>query len=196
MEAAPTRGKFVKFDAKRRGYVITSDDTVIPLGTQVAVIYDQIQVGWMKFNGRGQPPERKMGALFAGFVPASRSDLGDEDQALWEIGLSGKTQDPWQQHICLPMQVVESGDLLIFDTSSQTGRNEANQVISLCNRMRRQNPEHFPVVKLELGGFDHKDTRIGRVHTPKFTHVGSAARTDVSAGLVSLNDEMSDAIPF
>src|SRR5262245_56411004 len=52
---ASTRGTWVKFDKSGR-YLRTKDDTEISKGTRAAVAYPQIQVGHMKFQGRGQPP--------------------------------------------------------------------------------------------------------------------------------------------
>src|SRR5262245_61066100 len=82
-------GVFSKF-AKDGVYRKQADDAQIPTGTEVAVVYDEIRVGWIKFLEKGQQPDRKMGPVFSGFVPAEREELGDLDEALWEIGLSGK----------------------------------------------------------------------------------------------------------
>ena len=38
-------------------------------GKESVVIYDQIMVGRIKFLGKGTPPDRQMGRLFAGFMP-------------------------------------------------------------------------------------------------------------------------------
>src|SRR5262245_19438004 len=56
-------GTFFKF-AKDGKFKQTSNDEEIPEGTQFVVIYDQTQGGWIKFNGKGEPPERKQGPLF------------------------------------------------------------------------------------------------------------------------------------
>src|SRR5262245_48257085 len=59
-------GKFFKF-AKDGKFRTTGDDSEIPEGTLFVCIYDQTQAGWIKFNGKGVPPERRMGTLFDGF---------------------------------------------------------------------------------------------------------------------------------
>src|SRR5262249_10164573 len=87
-------GTYFKF-GKDGKFVKASDDEEIPEGTEFVVIYDQVQGGWVKFMGKGNPPERKQGPLFAGFVPPPREELGDTDQSEWEEGLSGKPADPW-----------------------------------------------------------------------------------------------------
>src|SRR5262249_16447686 len=70
-----------------------ADDVQIPTGTEVAVVYEEIRVGWIKFGEKGQQPERKIGPVFDGFVPPPREELGDLDESKWEIGLSGKPTD-------------------------------------------------------------------------------------------------------
>src|SRR5262245_6169604 len=97
-----TGGTFIKF-AKDGVYRRQSDDAQIPTGTEVAVVYDEIRVGWIKFLDKGQQPERKMGPVFSGFVPAGREELGDLDETQWEIGLSGKPTDPWQFQVLVPL---------------------------------------------------------------------------------------------
>jgi hypothetical protein len=97
--AVSTTGTFIKF-AKDGVYRKQKDDTAIPTGTEVTVVYDQIRVGWIRFNGRGQQPERRMGPVFDGYVPEARESLGDSDPDKWEIGLSGKPADPWHLRRC------------------------------------------------------------------------------------------------
>src|SRR5262249_58386792 len=87
-------GTYFKF-GKDGKFVKSSDEEEIPEGTEFVVIYDQAQGGWVKFMGKGNPPIRKQGPLFAGFVPPPREELGDTDQSEWEDGLSGKPADPW-----------------------------------------------------------------------------------------------------
>jgi hypothetical protein len=188
-------GTFFKF-AKDGKFRKTADEEEVPEGTQFVVIYDQIQGGWIKFTGKGNPPERKQGNLFDGFVPVDRETLGDTDESEWEEGLSGKPQDPWQFQVLLPLQHVETGELYVFSTSSITGRRAADSLITLCGRMQRLEPNDYPVIKLRISGFEHRDERVGWVKTPAFERVGKAAKADTALADTSLANEMSDAIPF
>jgi RecA-family ATPase len=108
-----TGGVFIKF-AKDGVYRKQADDAQIPTGTEVAIVYDEIRVGWIKFLEKGQQPERKMGPVFSGFVPSGREELGDLDEAQWEIGLSGKPTDPWQFQVLVPMHDTKNGEMYIF----------------------------------------------------------------------------------
>jgi hypothetical protein len=187
-------GVLFKFSKDQR-FRRVDDGEEIPLGREFTVVYDQIQVGWIKFNGKGELPERKMGALFQGFVPCPRDELGDDDQSLWEVGLSGKPADPWQQQILLPLQ-AEDGELFIFGTTSITGRRAVGRVIDECRKMLRREPNDYPVVKLALSSFQHREERIGRVTVPAFVRVGKTPKTGVAAIDTSIAADMNDEIPF
>jgi hypothetical protein len=187
-------GVLFKF-AKDQRFRRVDDGEEIPLGTEFTVVYDQIQVGWIKFNGKGEPPERKMGALFQGFIPCPRDELGDDDQSLWEVGLSGKPADPWQQQILLPLQ-AEDGELFIFGTTSITGRRAVGRVIDECRKMLRREPNDYPVVKLAVSSFQHREERIGRVTVPAFVRVGKTPKTGMAAIDTSLTADLNDEVPF
>jgi hypothetical protein len=190
-----TGGTFIKF-AKDGVYRKQADDAQIATGTEVAVVYEEIRVGWIKFLEKGEQPERKMGPVFSGFVPPAREELGDLDEAQWEIGLSGKPTDPWQFQVLVPMHDIKNGEMYIFGTTSITGRRECDKLTSACARMQKSEPDFYPVVKLDVSGFEHRDSRIGWVRTPCFTRIGKAPKSDTSAAQTSLADNMSDAVPF
>src|SRR5262249_40580685 len=44
------------------------------------------------------------------------------------------------------------------------------------DRLRRSDPDIYPVVRLKPSGFNHKDERVGWVHTPSFVVVGHTAK--------------------
>jgi hypothetical protein len=187
-------GVLFKF-AKDQRFRRIDDGEEIPLGKEFTVVYDQIQVGWIKFTGKGNPPERKMGPLFEGFAPCPRDELGDNDESLWEQGLSGKPADPWQSQILLPLQ-AEDGELFIFGTTSITGRRAVGRLIDECRKMQRREPNDYPVVKLALGSFQHRDERVGRVTVPAFVRVGKTPKTGVAAIDTSIGTDFNDEIPM
>src|SRR5262245_19496941 len=193
--AVGTSGTFIKF-AKDGVYRKQADDVQIPAGTEVAVVYEEIRVGWIKFGEKGQQPERKMGPVFDGFVPPSRGELGDLDESQWEIGLSGKPTDPWQFQVLVPMHDTKNGEMYIFGTTSVNGRRECDKLISACARMQKSEPDFYPVVKLDVSGFEHRDRRIGWLRSPCFTHIVRAPKSDSTAAQTSIGDNMSDAVPF
>jgi len=188
-------GTFIKF-AKDGVFRKQLDDAKISEGTEAVLIYDQIRVGQIKFQGKGNPPIRHMGPVFAGFVPPDRDTLGDLDEAEWEKGLSGKPVDPWQFQVLLPLQDTKNGELLIFGTSSITGRRACDNLIAMCGRMQVREPDDYPVIRLDVSGFKHRNEQIGWVKVPAFTRVGKAPKSDVSMAVTKVSDDMSEEIPW
>jgi hypothetical protein len=191
-------GTFFKF-AKDGKFRTTGDDEEVPEGTEFVVVYDQIQAGWIKFNGKGKEPDRRMGPIFAGFMPPPRESLGDTDKSRWEIGLDGKPADPWQHQVLVPLLNPKTDELSIFNTTNKTGRRATGTLIKRCERMRKREPDKYPVIKLEIGGFEHDDERVGWVKTPKFPVIGSAPKNkggDDDNTATEVADEMNDEIPF
>jgi hypothetical protein len=187
-----TRFKFAKDHRYRR----VSDDEEVPLGKEFVVIYDQIMVGWIRFLEKGTPPDRRMGRLFGGFMPCPRPDLGDTDRSLWELGLSGAPADPWLSQILLPLQAVDGGELHLFGTTSITGRNAVGRVIDESRKMQRHDPDNYPIIKLALGSFQHRDERVGRVVVPAFPRIGKTAKASDAAIDTSVAADLSDEIPW
>jgi hypothetical protein len=187
-------GVLIKF-AKDQRFRRVDDGEEVPLGTEFTVVYDQVQVGWIRFSGKGNLPERKMGPLFAGFAPCPRDELGDNDPSLWEVGLSGKPADPWQSQILLPLQAAD-GTLYIFGTTSITGRRAVGRLLDECRKMQRREPNEYPVIKLALGSFQHRDERVGNVVVPAFPRVGKTPKTGMAAIDTAVGTDLDDAIPF
>ena len=72
-EVAPSgiAGRLIKFD--KSGKFVTSDDgSEIDEGAEFTALCDQTVVGWQRFNGPGEPPDKVMGLLYDGFVMPPR----------------------------------------------------------------------------------------------------------------------------
>jgi hypothetical protein len=113
----------------------------------------------------------------------------------WELGLDGKPADPWKHQIALVFQDAASQELFTFVTTSKTGRKACVDLIRHYDRTQRQTPGELPVVRMRTGGFNHSDTRVGFVTTPRFVVCGrqprdSVAKPDTSTGAF-LNDDIS-----
>src|SRR5262245_18511555 len=196
-EIAPASivGRMVKFNSKQSNFITADDDETIPEDAEFIVLADQTMIGWVKFN-RDAPPDRVMGLLYDGFIMPRRESLGDMDEADWPAGLSGKPEDPWQHHNYLVLQHTETSELFTFVTSSTTGRRAVGNLLHHYNRMQRTNPDELPVVKLKVGGFNHRDERIGWVPTPVFAVVGRAQRDSAAKPDTSLAGDLNDSIPI
>lgn len=188
-------GTFFKFDGKEKKFVKAMDGEEIAEGRQFVVVYDQIQAGWIKFQGKGESPIRKQGSIFEGYVPPARETLGEMDESEWELGLSGKPADPWQFQILIPMQ-AEDGELYVFQAGNQTSRRVADALIAACGRMEKTEPDQYPIYRLRIAGFAHRDPRVGWVSTPALDRVGKAPKADTTMTDTSLAGELNDEIPW
>jgi integrase len=125
-----------------------------------------------------------------------RDTLGDQDESLWETGLNGKPADPWQHHMYVVLQNRRTAELFTFVTPSRIGRRAVGNLLKHYERLKRQSPGDYPLVKLRVGGFQHFDDRVGWVKTPTFVVVGAvpkvaAAKPDTPAG-GAINDSIPD----
>jgi hypothetical protein len=189
-------GRLVKFS--KDGQFITADDEKpIDQATEFVALCDQTLIGWLKFNGEGEAPDREMGLLYGDFVMPPRESLGDLSQSDWDMGLDGEPQDPWQHHICIVLQNTATQELFTYDTSSKTGRRACGNLLRHYDRMRRTHPDDLPRVRLGAGGFQHKDTRVGWVIVPLFIVIGRTPRDGVaSPEPTTTAKSLNDAIPF
>ena len=197
-EIAPASivGRLIKF-SKDGQFITADDDQPVPPEAEFTVLADQTLVGWLKFNGDGEAPSREMGLLYESFVMPPRESLGDLDKSLWELGLDGHPQDPWQHFVYLVLQDVSTSELFTYTTSSKTGRRACGNLLRHYDRMRRNHPDDLPRVRLGAGGFEHRDTRVGWVSVPLFIVIGRTPRDGVAKPETTTTSEfLSDTIPF
>jgi hypothetical protein len=198
-EIAPASivGRLVKFT--KDGQFATSDDgTVIGDSIDFIALVDQTLIGWVKFGQEGEPPERHMGLLYDGFVMPPRDSLGDLNRAKWEIGLDGQPADPWQHHVYLVLQRGDTSELFTFATSSMTGRRAIGTLLRHYDRiMQRARSGEYPVIRLKVGGFQHRDDRVGWVKVPVLAVVGRAPKDGTATPPdTSLKADLNDEIGF
>jgi hypothetical protein len=196
-EIAPSSfvGALVKFSKDGKFVIAESGEEISPDKDFIALC-DEVLVGWIKFNGQGEPPDRVMGLHYDSFVMPERETLGDLDESAWPAGLSGEPADPWQHQICLVLQDRENLELFTFATSSISGRRAVGNLLRHYERLRKSNPDDYPIVRLKPGGFNHRDPRVGWVATPTFAVVGRAPKASAAKPDSSPSRDMDDEIPF
>jgi hypothetical protein len=185
----------IKFS--KEGKFVTHDDgEAISEDTDFIALCDQTLIGWVRFNNDGAPPDRFRGLLYDGFVMPKRATLGDTDPAAWELGLDGKPADPWQHHVCLVLQRGDTAELFTYVASSVTGRRAVGVLLRHYDRLSRTNPDMFPVVRLKIGGFQHRDDRVGWVKVPTLAVVGRAPKDSAAKPDTSLAADLNDEVLF
>jgi len=186
-------GRLIKFSTKVNKYVTIDDGSDIE-DTDYIALCNETLVGWVKFSGDDAPPERVMGLLYDGFRMPPREELGDLDQTQWPAGLNNAPEDPWKHQICLPLMNTATQELLVYAALSETSRRAVGRLLQHFERMLRLNAGELPIVRLKVGGFNHRDPRVGWVSTPQFAIVGRTKRDSVAKS--TFPDDLDDSIPF
>jgi hypothetical protein len=84
-----------------------------------------VMKAWVRFDG-GKVVDQRIGKVSDGFKWGDREELGDSDENGWERDGSGKPRDPWSKQYYLPLEDLETGDLVVFVTGSEGGRGAVN----------------------------------------------------------------------
>jgi hypothetical protein len=188
-------GRMVKFDGKLGKFVTPDDSAPVDEETDFIALCDQTLIGYVKFGAKGEPPTKEMGLLYDGFIMPDRSSLGDTDMSAWEMGLDGKPADPWQHHIYLVLQKVGTDELFTYCSSSATGRRAIGTLLRHYDRMQRGHTGYFPLIRLKVGGFQHRDDRVGWVNAPVLAAIGRVPGSDAVAPPPNPG-EFNDDVPF
>jgi hypothetical protein len=190
-EGANELGRLLKFS---KGHFLVGTEE-IPLGGEFVAHVQHWTRGWVKFK-LGELVERKVGRVADGFVVPQRDELDDGIESLWEKGPNGQPTDPWTQQSYLPLEDVETGEIVTFVSGSVGGR---QAVSNLAARAARQMVMlGLPRVELAVESYKHKS--FGRIDKPSFSIVGwtnPKPKAEVVQLVAEKNhDEFSDEIPF
>jgi hypothetical protein len=189
LEATRGHEKLLKFVKGK--YKVGEDE--VPLGTQYVCHASQLMYCWIKFADE-KVVERRHGKAIEKWIPPERGELGDSDQSKWETGLDGKPKDPWSFQHLLPCENLESGEVVIFVTSSIGGKIATEEVVrEYARRLKRKGTRALPIVKLAS---KEMPTKLwGNVPRPHFEVDGWE---DAPAEGVNKSgpNELNDPIPF
>ena len=184
-EGAGELGTLLKYS--KGHYIIGTDE--VAMGTEYIAHVQHWVRGYVKFKG-GCLIEHKVGRVADGFAVPTREQLDETDQASWEKSPSGEPKDPWSKQSYLPLENIETGEIVTFVSGSFGGR----QAIS---RLCSQAAKHLatmgqPIIKLGTESYKHK--AYGRtdkpvLHLVRWTSEGGAVPASAA-------DILSDEIPF
>jgi hypothetical protein len=196
-EEAPSRlvGRRIDFSKEGEFVVFDTGEKVGP-ETDFLALCAETLVEWIKFNGEGVAPTQIAGLLYDGFELPSKDELPDRDKSQWPIGLSGEPEDPWKRGTYIVLQNADTHEFFTFVTRTNTGRRAAANLLRHYERLRKSHPDECPVVRLKVGGFEHKDSRVGWVKTPVFVVVGRSKVDPTTRPDTSPAADMDDQIPF
>lgn len=170
MSISSITGTLIKFN---KGDWITGDDEDLEENTELVANMDQLMVGWIKWVDN-RPAEQIMGPVAEGYQAQRRAELGDTDQADWEVDDQGRPRDPWQfsNYIVLkdPGQDAVEGNLYTFATSSKGGLGAIGALCREYGKEMRRRPDMYPIIRLGVDVYEHRT--YGRIKTPTLTIIG------------------------
>jgi|HubBroStandDraft_6_1064221.scaffolds.fasta_scaffold1554654_2 hypothetical protein len=115
-EGANELGALLKYS--KGHYFVGTDE--IPMGTEYLAHVHLWVRGYVKFKG-GALIEHKVGKVADGFVIPEREDLDETDSSTWETSPSGEAKDPWTKQSYLPLENLETGEVVTFVSGSVGG---------------------------------------------------------------------------
>jgi hypothetical protein len=196
---------FLKF--KKGQYFVREDEVAI--GSEFLAHTKSWLKCWIKFID-GQKVDQKVYRVFKGEKPPERDELCDLDQSEWPTR-DGKPEDPWSYQYYMPVENLETGDVLIFVTSSWGGRKAVAELCTTYAKRLKSGGDGQPIIKLAATEMPTKNH--GKVAAPKFVIVAyDDAEREVDTGemvstikaqpeapakkIAATADDMDDAIPY
>jgi hypothetical protein len=145
-------GKLLKFDIKTRKYFI--GDNEVPLGREYIAHCDQFARGWTKFVNK-EKVDQKVVKVSEG-KPPTRKELDDLD-------LVDTENDSWVYHRYLPLEDIETGEIVIFVSKSRGGRIALTELLKTYAHTWERG---LPTVKLATDTFP--SPAYGPIPRPNF----------------------------
>jgi hypothetical protein len=178
----------------------TYDDGVeVPAGTKFVAHLHETQRGFINFSHDG-PPDVRMVRIGENAETPERDALGDHDQNLWPIGLSGGKEDPWKEQFAIPMQRHDAGgELFIYVARGSVAMNSVKNLLGSWRWHPNRQNGLIPVIEIKNGTYPSK--RFGGLKPkPVLAIVDWVTRTGAPPTPLPppkpLRVEMNDSIPF
>jgi hypothetical protein len=183
--------KFTKFGEFEAG----ENSINIPHGTELIAHMGDVLIGWQRWQDQ-RPTEQVMGLVRDNFQPPRRSELGDNDQSLWEVDDSGKSRDPWQKTTMVIFKGLDNDELYTFSTSSKGGIQAVGKLSKEYGKQMRMRPNQFPVVRLGWDSYEHSNKQYGEIRYPVFEIVGWADRDEIDKALAGMQGGAQEQLPL
>ena len=205
LDAAKQEARFDRLMKFREGAYFIQDD-VIPLATEYLAHAAAWTKVWIKFiDGKrvGYKPYR----VALKEQPPPREELDDLDESSWPKR-DGKPNDPWVFQYLLPLENLETGEVVIFTTSTVGGRIGVSELAGAyahqkIAKRKADQPSGQPIIRLS---WKEMPTKYGTKRPrPHFEIVGwdetEASRAGIPEETLTENtsandDDMDDEIPF
>jgi hypothetical protein len=167
----PIVGRLLKFN--KGDWLAGENQDEIPTGTRLVVSMETLKVGWVKWLD-SRIEQDLTGLVCEGFRPQKRADLGDTDEALWEIDDDEKPRDPWTFSNTIVMASADDPeDLYTYSTSSKGGLNAVGDLCKTYSaEARLAHCDELPIIELGADSYNHPNKQFGRIKFPTMSIVG------------------------
>jgi hypothetical protein len=187
-------GTVMRLSKEGKFVLPTQGDLELPEGTELVCHWYAARAGRQRFNGKGQRPDMRIDLIFGG-NPPKRDELGDNDPSQWPISdMTGRPEDPWQEVMMVPLEHIDSGEIYIFQTGSVTGLRAVSNLLRQASRLAAKDADSLPVIKLRVGGFEHR--KYGWVKVPAFEFIGKAPKSNIAAAATTVSADLNDEVPW
>ena len=149
-------GTLLKFDGNKQKYFIGEDE--VALTHEYIAHCDQYARGWTKFVNK-VPVDMKILKVAEG-KPPIRNELDERE-------LADTDNDPWVFQRYLPLEDVETGEIVVFVSKSIGGKIALGE---LLDTYARNWDRGLPTVKLAIGAFNTSE--YGKRPRPDFVITG------------------------
>lgn len=183
-EQAAGNKTFLKFS--KGEYLYGQDDKEMALGTRLVANMAGLKAGWQKWQAK-KPIQEIMELIASGTVLPKRHELGDHDQALWEVDDENRPQDPWAFTNNLGMKNAEDGEEYTFTTSSRGGIGGIGQLCKEYGRVYRMKPGFLAVIDLQRDSYMHPVYK--KVWVPVLKLVDWVKEDDLLSGAAEAAEE-------
>jgi hypothetical protein len=178
-------------------YAGAGDGEEVSLRTEYMVYALDWRRGWRKWQDDHVVEDRVARVADHPAAPLERDELDDQDEKTWEVGLDGKPKDPWVLMNELPVENAETGERLLFTTSSFGGKIAVEKVVGTYSvNLRKKLDKGLPIIALAVG--EMKTKAYGKVPRPDFPIVrwenDSGEAVDITPP--PKGSDMNDEIPF
>jgi hypothetical protein len=182
-------GRIIRFNGQRGEYRFHDDGELVPADAEFVALCDEVLVGWIRFHGKGEPPDRIGGLFYQGFRSPKRETLSDPE-------LAGTKEDPWKRMHMVPLQDTQTKDMFAFSTVSDTGNTAVSILLRQYDRLRAKNPDVVPIIRLRSAGFQPTDPQAAYCYKPVLTQIGKGDRCETKPSDTSVGGDMNDEILF
>lgn len=176
-------GQYLSFKNGEFLYGQTNEE--LPLDSRLIANMPGLRIGWRRWFD-GQVTDDLTELLVDQVPMRPRTELGDNDPALWERDDTGKPRDPWQ--LTNVLELSDGEETYIYSTGSKGGIGAIGRLCTAYARERRQRPDMLPIIKLGRDFYNH--AQYGKTYFPVFEIVGWTDAEDPSL------DSDGDDVPF